>query len=186
MSGLWWASTTALLRRLYSHRLAALNTSNPKMDVHILPALEDNFMYLLVDKATGEAAVVDPVTPKTVLEKVKELGGGVKLTTVLTTHHHWDHAGGNKELSASFQGDRKLRVFGGEDRVEAVTDIVTTGDMITFGQGGVTVECFHTPCHTRGHICYKVTNSSDKDDISLFTGKDFYHFGPKFLVNKQN
>ena len=142
------------------------------MDVHILPALEDNYMYLLVDKKSGEAAVVDPVQPSTVLEKVKELGAGVKLTTVLTTHHHWDHAGGNKELAAAFKGDDKLRILGGEDRVEAVTQIVTTGDRITFG--GVTVDCYHTPCHTRGHICYKVTNSTDEADISLFTGKKCY------------
>lgn len=145
------------------------------MDVHILPALEDNYMYLLVDKKSGEAAVVDPVQPSTVLEKVKELGAGVKLTTVLTTHHHWDHAGGNKELAAAFKGDDKLRILGGEDRVEAVTQIVTTGDQITFG--GVTVDCYHTPCHTRGHICYKVTNSTDEADISLFTGDTLFIAG---------
>lgn len=36
------------------------------MTIHLLPALEDNFMYLLVDKATKEAAIVDPVRPQTV------------------------------------------------------------------------------------------------------------------------
>lgn len=58
-----------------------------KMDVKILPALQDNYMYLIVDKATKEAAIVDPVEPNTVLKAVQE--NGVKLTTVLTTHHHW-------------------------------------------------------------------------------------------------
>lgn len=57
------------------------------MDVKILPALQDNYMYLIVDKATKEAAIVDPVEPKTVLQAVED--HGVKLTTVLTTHHHW-------------------------------------------------------------------------------------------------
>ncbi|KAF9800927.1 hypothetical protein SFRURICE_010475 [Spodoptera frugiperda] len=38
------------------------------MDVKILPALKDNYMYLLVDRATNEAAVVDPVETKTVLQ----------------------------------------------------------------------------------------------------------------------
>lgn len=57
------------------------------MDVKILPALQDNYMYLIVDKATKEAAIVDPVEPNTVLKAVQE--NGVKLTTVLTTHHHW-------------------------------------------------------------------------------------------------
>lgn len=47
-------------------------------------------MYLilqLMDDASKEAAIVDPVEPKTVLEAVKE--AGATLTTVLTTHHHW-------------------------------------------------------------------------------------------------
>ena len=61
------------------------------MKVRILPALTDNYMYLVVDEATKEAAIVDPVAPEVVVEAVKE--ENVSLTTVLTTHHHWDHAG---------------------------------------------------------------------------------------------
>lgn len=57
------------------------------MDIQVLPALQDNYMYLIVDKATKEAAIVDPVEPNTVLKAVED--AGVKLTTVLTTHHHW-------------------------------------------------------------------------------------------------
>ena len=36
------------------------------MKVHILPALSDNYMYLVVDEDTREAAIVDPVEPKKV------------------------------------------------------------------------------------------------------------------------
>lgn len=36
------------------------------MFVKILPALADNYMYLIVDKATKEAAIVDPVNPNEV------------------------------------------------------------------------------------------------------------------------
>ena len=52
--------------------------------------------FQIIDEETNEAGIVDPVEPKTVLEAVK--AENVNLTTVLTTHHHWDHAGGNKEL----------------------------------------------------------------------------------------
>ena len=34
------------------------------MTVHALPALQDNYMYLLVDKSSKEAAIVDPVNPQ--------------------------------------------------------------------------------------------------------------------------
>lgn len=57
------------------------------MDVTLVPALEDNYMYILVDKATKECAVVDPVEPEKVLAEIAT--HGYNLTTVLTTHHHW-------------------------------------------------------------------------------------------------
>ncbi len=34
------------------------------MTVHALPALQDNYMYLLVDNTSKEAAIVDPVNPQ--------------------------------------------------------------------------------------------------------------------------
>ena len=34
--------------------------------IQVLPALADNYMYLIVDKATKEAAIVDPVNPEEV------------------------------------------------------------------------------------------------------------------------
>lgn len=36
------------------------------MKVELLPALTDNYMYLLIDEDTKEAAVVDPVEPQKV------------------------------------------------------------------------------------------------------------------------
>lgn len=58
-----------------------------EFEVQVLPALSDNFMYLLIDNGTKEAAIVDPVAPNVVWDAV--LKENVKLTTVLTTHHHW-------------------------------------------------------------------------------------------------
>lgn len=58
-----------------------------KFKVAVLPALDDNFMYLLIDNDTRKAAIVDPVNPDVVLKAVSE--ENVKLTTILTTHHHW-------------------------------------------------------------------------------------------------
>jgi hydroxyacylglutathione hydrolase len=40
-----------------------------------------------VDESSNEAAIVDPVNPSKVVEIVNQ--ENVKLTTVLTTHHHW-------------------------------------------------------------------------------------------------
>lgn len=45
------------------------------------------FSYQIVDNETKEAAVVDPVEPEHVLAELK--GKDIKLTKILTTHHHW-------------------------------------------------------------------------------------------------
>ena len=44
------------------------------MKIRILPALSDNYMYLLMDLSTKEAAVVDPVEPDSVIKAVEEEG----------------------------------------------------------------------------------------------------------------
>ena len=42
------------------------------MRVRILSALDDNYMYLIVDEKTQEAAIVDPVKPEKVKKKKKK------------------------------------------------------------------------------------------------------------------
>ena len=61
-----------------------------------VPILEDNYAYLLIDSASKCAAAVDPADAKTVVAAASR--EGVKLTHVLTTHGHWDHAGGNHDM----------------------------------------------------------------------------------------
>jgi len=134
------------------------------MRVKILPALSDNYMYLLVDNKTNQAAIVDPVEPDTVMRAVEE--EGVELTTVLTTHHHWDHAGGNKEIVKRMPG---LNVLGGDDRIDGLTKHVKHGDQ--FKMGDVEISCLFTPCHTTGHICYYVTQDNDR---IVFTGDTLF------------
>jgi len=137
--------------------------SYPNMKIQILPALSDNYMYLLIDEKSNEAAVVDPVTPEVVMKAVAE--AKVNLTTVITTHHHWDHAGGNEKLVKDFGSP--LRVFGGDDRIGALTHKIGDGDTIEIG--GLHIKCLFTPCHTTGHICYYVTGEPGTR-AAVFTG----------------
>ena len=82
-------------------RFSTVAATNPRraaaeMKVHIVPALSDNFMYLLVDEKSGVCAAVDPVEPDKVVARVRALGA--RLVAILTTHHHWDHAGESCEF----------------------------------------------------------------------------------------
>ena len=50
---------------------------------------------------------------------------GVKVSVVLTTHHHWDHAGGNEEL---LKKTGNIPVYGGDDRIGGLSHKVKHGD----------------------------------------------------------
>lgn len=140
------------------------------MKIELLPALTDNYMYLLIDEDTQEAAIVDPVQPQKVVETAKKLG--IKLTTVLTTHHHWDHAGGNEKLVKLEPG---LKVYGGDDRIGALTHKVT--HLSTLQVGSLNIKCLSTPCHTSGHICYFVSKPGGSEPPAVFTGDTLFVAG---------
>ncbi|KAI4456868.1 beta lactamase domain [Holotrichia oblita] len=143
-----------------------------KMRVRVLPALADNYMYLIVDENTKQAAIVDPVEPETVLKAVEE--EGVNLTKVLTTHHHWDHAGGNDKLVTMVKKSKNvLQVFGGDKRIGSLTNTVQHGDKFMIGD--INVECIFTPCHTTGHICYYLTATGQTPVV--FTGDTLFVAG---------
>ncbi|XP_065780093.1 hydroxyacylglutathione hydrolase, mitochondrial isoform X2 [Muntiacus reevesi] len=161
----------ALLGSLYHLGLRkSLTVDQGAMKVELLPALTDNYMYLLIDEDTKEAAIVDPVQPQKVVETVRK--HGVKLTTVLTTHHHWDHAGGNEKLVKLEPG---LKVYGGDDRIGALTHKVT--HLSTLQVGSLSVKCLSTPCHTSGHICYFVTKPNSPEPPAVFTGDTLFVAG---------
>jgi hydroxyacylglutathione hydrolase len=136
------------------------------MKIRVIPALQDNYMYLLVDQATSEAAAVDPVEPEKIVQAVDE--EKAKLTTVLTTHHHWDHASGNEKLVSLVPG---LTVCGNDDRIGAMNKRVKHSDQ--FNVGELRITALETPCHTSGHICYYVLDQDRKEQI-VFTGDTLF------------
>ena len=61
-----------------------------------VPVLNDNYVWLIHDAASGETAAVDPSVGPPVLEAAE--GRGWQLTQVLNTHWHPDHTGGNQAI----------------------------------------------------------------------------------------
>lgn len=154
------------------------------MKIKLIPALEDNYMYLLIDEGSGKAAIIDPVEPDSVLSAVKE--ENVQLEMVLTTHHHWDHAGGNVKLiqllTAESPPDAKqnqpaVAVFGGDDRIGALSHKVAHDQVLSLGS--LRVRCLYTPCHTSGHVCYHVTSDNNATYTAgvVFTGDTLFQGG---------
>ncbi|KAG6429226.1 hypothetical protein SASPL_107271 [Salvia splendens] len=141
------------------------------MQILHIPCLEDNYSYMIIDEATKEAAVVDPVEPHKILRVAQE--NGVDLKLVLTTHHHWDHAGGNEKMK---QLVPDIKIFGGSlDNVQACTNKLENGDKLSLG-ADINILSLHTPCHTKGHISYYVTGK-EGDDPAVFTGDTLFIAG---------
>ena len=140
-----------------------------RMKVVAVPCWEDNYAYLLIDEKNGVAGAVDPVEPEKVIAQAEKLK--VKIVSVLTTHHHQDHSGGNVNMVKERPG---IKVYGGDDRIPALTDKVGDGDQFTIGD--LNVKIFFTPCHTKGHVLYYVTSSSNETGV-IFTGDTLFIAG---------
>lgn len=141
------------------------------MQILHIPCLEDNYCYMIIDEATKEAAVVDPVEPHKILRVAQE--NGVDLKLLLTTHHHWDHAGGNDKMK---QLVPEIKIFGGSlDNVQGCTNKLENGDNLSLGPH-INILSLHTPCHTKGHISYYVTGKAG-DDPAVFTGDTLFIAG---------
>mmetsp|Transcript_17748 Transcript_17748/g.28915 ORF Transcript_17748/g.28915 Transcript_17748/m.28915 type:complete len:325 (-) Transcript_17748:618-1592(-) len=141
-----------------------------------VPLLNDNYGYLIVCPKEKVCAVVDPVEPKKILAAAKK--EGVDITHILTTHSHWDHAGGNKDLIKSLkdQGKSVIVVGGAKDGIPGVTKEVKEGDEFKIGTS-VEVKVLDTPCHTQGHVCFYCTKADAKEKSeggAVFTGDTMF------------
>jgi hydroxyacylglutathione hydrolase len=125
-----------------------------------------NYNYVLGDKSTGAAAVVDPGDDTDILiaEITKE---GLKLCAVLLTHGHFDHVGGAAELTAKFDVPAYLSKKESLFYTPRCKNLKRTQDNEKIALGSLSVECLHTPGHTPGGQCFLVEGN-------LFTGDTLF------------
>ena len=129
----------------------------------------ENFIYLLVDRATDTAAVVDPAWDvPAIVTKAKQLG--TPITDILLTHSHNDHINGIDELLTHHDAQIHLlkteAAFWGNELVKPA--LHHGGDRIKLGD--TEIEILHTPGHTPGSACYRVG-----DD--MLSGDTLFVFG---------
>jgi hydroxyacylglutathione hydrolase len=112
-----------------------------------IPAFSDNYIWLVREGAC--AAVVDPGDAEPVLDYLDR--ERLELTSILATHHHGDHVGGNAALLARFA----VPVYGpAREAIPGRTHALQEGDNITVPGVGVRLSVLDVPGHTAGHIAY--------------------------------
>jgi glyoxylase-like metal-dependent hydrolase (beta-lactamase superfamily II) len=141
-----------------------------------------NFVYLIGDRQTGEAVVVDPAYDiKGIIDTAA--ADGMTLTGALATHYHADHIGGDM-MGIRISGIKELLVLAGVPiHVQAdeapwimrttdagASDLVqhTSGDVVMAGE--IPIELIHTPGHTPGSQCFLVDNHLLAGDTLFLEG----------------
>jgi hydroxyacylglutathione hydrolase len=134
------------------------------MQVVTLPALTDNYIFMLLEDEAPGAAAVDPGAAEPVLRFLENTGR--QLTGILNTHHHTDHTGGNRELAKRFPGIPVYGSAGDRGRIPGQTEFLKEGEEIAIS--GSKAVILDVPGHTRAHIAYFFADGRDGGE--LFSG----------------
>ena len=138
--------------------------------------------YIIGCEKTRKAAVVDPGGNVDRILKLLEKHR-LKLEMIINTHGHFDHIGGNRQLSEAtgaalliHQADRYLLDLAQEHAAgfglqtepsPAPTRELSGGETLQLGE--LSIQVIHTPGHSPGGICLYVDNCLIVGD-TLFAG----------------
>lgn len=152
-----------------------------RVETLVVPPLDNN-VYLVVDEASHQAAVIDTGLGSTaILAKAEKLGA--KILFILNTHGHPDHTADDAPLKAAtgaklgiFEVDayrldrnaKESRWFLPAPPPAVVADLLLK-EGTTVQVGSITLETLHTPGHTEGSCCFY-----DEKDGILFSGDTLF------------
>jgi hydroxyacylglutathione hydrolase len=137
------------------------------LEIIRIPAFKDNYIWLLVNRKTNMAAVVDPGDANPVLEVLQNQQ--IKLAAILITHHHRDHSGGIAGLLEKFP----VNVFGPAlEVIPHCSHPLQEGDVFSLESLEAQFSVLDIPGHTKGHIAYVGNNPCHSVFCgdTLFTG----------------
>jgi hydroxyacylglutathione hydrolase len=119
------------------------------LDIVRIPALSDNYIWLVHDPASGETMVVDPAQAEPVLAETEVRGW--RISAIWNTHWHPDHTGGNAAIKAA-TGCTVIAPAAEAAKIPTADRLVGEGDEVRLGAHVAMV--MEVPAHTAGHIAY--------------------------------
>lgn len=118
--------------------------------VSLIPALNDNYIFVLHGQGLPQAAVVDPAVAAPVIAWLEQRD--LQLAAILHTHHHHDHIGGSAELLQRWPQAAVIASGADRERIPLQTRSVSGGDQLKLL--GRTLQVLAVPGHTAHHIAY--------------------------------
>jgi hydroxyacylglutathione hydrolase len=138
-----------------------------ELEIIRIPALSDNYIWLVHDPESGETMVVDPAEADPVLAAAAERGWTI--SQIWNTHWHPDHTGGNAAIKAA-TGCIITGPAAEAAKIPTLDRQVREGDTVTLGKHQAAV--IEVPAHTAGHIAYYLA-----DDAAAFVGDTLFAMG---------
>ena len=137
------------------------------MRIQIIPCLQDNYSYLVIDEKNNIACVIDPSEADPVIKYLDD--NKIKLKFILNTHHHYDHVGGNQKLKEKY-GASIIGYKGDKEKIPGIDTLVD--DQEIWMHESFEAKVIHVPGHTLGHICFYFYKEE-----SIFTGDTLFSLG---------
>ena len=137
------------------------------LEILRIPALSDNYIWLVHDPDSGETMVVDPAEAEPVLAAADARGW--KINAIWNTHWHPDHTGGNAAIKAA-TGCEIIAPAAEAARIPTADRLVAEGDEVRLGAHIARV--LEVPAHTAGHIAYHFA-----EDSVIFVGDTLFAMG---------
>lgn len=117
------------------------------IQIHPIKAFNDNYIWTLINKNNKQAIVIDPGQAQPVAEYMQ--AHDLEMTSIWTTHHHFDHVGGVMELQEYFP---MTHIVGHSEH--GVEEDQTIKDGSSVSAWGCTVQVWDIPGHTASHMAY--------------------------------
>ena len=119
------------------------------LEIVRIPALQDNYIWMAHDAASGETVVIDPAEAEPVLAEAARRGW--RIDQIWNTHWHGDHTGGNAAIKAA-TGCTITGPAAEAAKIPTLDRHVAEGD--TAAIGALAAQVLEVPAHTAGHIAY--------------------------------
>lgn len=136
------------------------------LEIVRIPALTDNYIWLVHDPVSDETVVIDPGDAAPVLAAAHARGWTI--SQIWTTHWHPDHTDGNAEIKAL--GATVSGPAAEAAKIPTLDYGLRDGDSVRIGSHVARV--LETPGHTLGHIVFYMA-----EDAALFSGDTLFAMG---------
>lgn len=115
-----------------------------------IPALKDNYIWLIVNSHLQQAVVIDPGDASPVLSFLEERH--LTLAGILLTHKHADHTAGIDQLLDIYP---RVPVYAHPiENILMTTHPIQQDEVVVIDQWPIPFKVIHIPGHTHGHVAF--------------------------------